>query len=72
METKRFSNGFGQMDLTKDAFVKYWLETTYQYSAMFYKVDKSKELISFQCDLEDAAAKMWDEHKSDDINEVTI
>ena len=69
---KTFSNGFGQMSLTKDEYIKHWLSTTHQYASLFYRVGKGNELVSFQCDLEDVAAKMWDDHKSEDVNQVTM
>lgn len=63
MNTKTFDGFFGPKQVTKDEFIKQWLDTTHQYSSLFYRLGKGDELISFQCDLEDAAAKAWDDHE---------
>lgn len=63
MKTKTFSNGFGSMAMTKDEYIKHWLESTHHYVTLFYTLGKGDELLSFQCDLEDVAAKFWDNQK---------
>lgn len=59
-KTKTFSNGFGSMDLTKDEYVRTWLNHAKQMIDLFKNADMMEEYFSMMCDIEDASAKMWD------------
>ena len=63
MKTKTFDSFFGTKEVTKDAFIRQWLDTTHQYSQLFYGAENGKALIDFQLELEELAAKAWDNHK---------
>lgn len=62
-KTKTFSNGWGSKDLTRDEYIKHWLEATHQFTTIFYGIDEGITLISFQGDLVEAAGKYWDNYK---------
>jgi hypothetical protein len=65
METKAFANWTGKdRHLTRDEFVKEWLETTYQYSKLFLiHSEESSKLVNFQKTLADLAGQEWDSIK---------
>jgi hypothetical protein len=63
MKTKTFDSFFGTKEVTKDEFIREWLGTTHQYSQLFYGAENGKALIDFQLELEELAAKAWDNHK---------
>ena len=50
----------GEVELTRDEYIKEWLETTHQYSYMFYKNARPQALLTFQLMLSDLAGKEWD------------
>jgi hypothetical protein len=63
MKTKTFDSFFGTKEVTKDAFIRQWLGTTHQYSQLFYGAENGRALLDFQLELEELAAKAWDNHK---------
>jgi hypothetical protein len=62
MKTKTFDSFFGTKEVTRDAFIRQWLDTTYQYSQLFYD-SNGDDLFKFQAVLGELAGKAWDNHK---------
>jgi hypothetical protein len=60
MKTKPFESFFGTKEVTKDDYVRRWLESTHQYASLFYGINQGQDLIEFQSALIKAAETAWD------------
>ena len=59
--TKTVKAWHGETEVTREEFVKQWVETTYQYGKLFLAhTDEPNKLIDFQKTIADLAGKEWD------------
>ena len=62
MKTKSFDSFFGVKQVSREDFIKQWVETTKQYTSLFYSNGDGDKLLDFQFKLQELAGKAWDKH----------
>ena len=64
METKAFANWTGKdRHLTRDEYIKEWLDTTIQYGTLFGGDITVGKYLDFRDAVEELAGKKWDNAK---------
>jgi hypothetical protein len=62
--TKTFKAWFGDKEVTREEFVREWVETTYQYGHLFLaNSDAPEKLVAFQNTIAELAGMEWDNSK---------